>query len=187
MAQALKKYHTRAPRYQLQAGDRNVVRFAKVGQSHKSYSTTLVDISQSGVAFLCADGAKPKTGETIMIEFTVPGSEQMACYAEVMRVDANSDNAFAADNEAFVAVRFKDLLPTHRDNLSSGLQKKLRQVNSEKQMREFFEKIRLVKKFRYQTVFWILSAVAIVIIFYLLSQPRGSFVSAPNGGWEQSR
>lgn len=170
MAYALKKYFARAPRYLFEKKDNSSIRFARPNKdgNKKSYSTTLVDVSQSGASFLVHKDLDPKLNETLMVEFTVPGSEQMACYAKVVRLDHQVHNS----NEVAIAVSFHELMSSHKNNLAKGLQKKFRHLKTKKQLDL------MVKKFHYRpedyktSFFWLFSGIATVVIFYLiLSQP----------------
>lgn len=163
MAQALSKYFARPSRYKLRAGDQNVVRFAKIGNSHQSYSTTLIDISQNGVAFSADPRSKPNVGETVMVELTVPGARQMACYAQVMRSEYQP-----ADGSVFVAVKFQELRGAHKQNLSSGLGRTFKKVNTEIQIQKFLESVQMIQHMQVSRQHWVVGVAIIVILGYFI-------------------
>ncbi len=81
--------------------------------------TELRDISLTGLSFLAQQDLSPQIGEVIKIQFSVPNSQQMACYAVVIRIE--KINQF--DN--LVGVHFYKLDRTQRLNLVHGLAEKV--------------------------------------------------------------
>ena len=52
MGDSAKKFIQRSPRYVIQPNDDRYLRFAKSGESEQSYTTQLVNISATGLAFV---------------------------------------------------------------------------------------------------------------------------------------
>ena len=168
MAQALKRYEQRAPRYLFKPDDRKVVRFAKVGNKKRSSTTILIDISQSGMAFVVEKKLRPAVGDKIMVEFTVPCSDQMACYAVVMRVDLRESRYIDDEDEAVVAVKFTSLMNSQGKNLSAGLRLKFKELKSLKQRERILDKMDWAKESYHKYVFWAVSTVAMIMVFYFI-------------------
>ncbi len=120
MNQSLAKYHSRAQRYILQPQDNTLVRVAGPHQIPWEEGTEIKNISLSGLAFTAPIDLCPLVGEFIKIQFEVPGSEMMACYGLVTRIDAINTA------EMLVGIQFYKLEMSHRILLLQGLAQKLR-------------------------------------------------------------
>ena len=119
MSVSLAKYHARSPRYVLNTQDNSLVRFSGAERLAWEEKTDLLTISLSGLSFTAPIDLSPQLGEIIKIQFEVPGSEMMACYAIITRIQYFEENV----NE--VAVHFYKLDRIQRINLVQGLAKKL--------------------------------------------------------------
>lgn len=127
MTQTLAKYHARFPRYILQAQDNTLVRVAGPKQEPWEEATEIQNISLSGLAFTAPAELCPLVGEWIKIQFSVPGSETMACHGLVTRLEVLSSSTI------LVAVQFKHLELPQRLALAQALALKIReQLNREK-------------------------------------------------------
>lgn len=119
MSGSLARYHARSPRYILDTQDNNLIRYSGAERLPWEEKTELRNVSLTGLSFTCAKDLSPQLGEIIKIQFSVPGSETMACYAIVIRI-AGDDNF---SNE--VAVHFYKLDRIQRINLVQGLSIKM--------------------------------------------------------------
>lgn len=119
MTTSLARYHARAPRYILNTEDDSLIRLSGAEQLSWEEKTELRDISLTGLSFLAPQDLSPQIGEVIKIQFTVPGSNQMACYAVVIRIEKINQ----VDN--LVGVHFYKLDRTQRLNLVQGLSHKV--------------------------------------------------------------
>lgn len=87
-------YFERAPRYVLHPLDHSMMRFKGLNPDFDSIvagdepvSAKVVNLSESGLSFLMSGPELPEVDEVIMVEFTIPGRKQIACYANVVRID----------------------------------------------------------------------------------------------------
>lgn len=119
MTSSLARYHARAPRYILNTEDNSLIRLSGAEQLSWEEKTELRDVSLTGLSFLAPQDLSPQIGEVIKIQFAVPGSEQMACYAVVIRIE--KINQF--DN--MIGVHFYKLDRTQRLNLIQGISHKV--------------------------------------------------------------
>lgn len=119
----------RAPRYVIEVGDQEVLRFAQAPRNSKAMYTRIIDLSETGMAFLCPFLSAPMENETIKVEFTAPNTEAIACFAKVVRIQNHRSYDTFGQRQTFklVAVEFKDLPPKQRANLSKGLTEKFKQ------------------------------------------------------------
>lgn len=115
MSQSLAKYHGRSPRYVLNTEDDNLIRFSGSERWPWEEKTEITNISLTGLSFLAPADLSPLIGEIIKIQFSVPSSKQMACYAIVIRIDEENEY------ENLIAVHFYKLDRLQRINLLQGL------------------------------------------------------------------
>lgn len=119
MTTSLARYHARAPRYILNTEDDSLIRLSGAEQLSWEEKTELRDISLTGLSFIAPQDLSPQIGEVIKIQFSVPSSKQMACYAVVIRIEKINQ----IDN--LVGVHFYKLDRTQRLNLVQGLSHKV--------------------------------------------------------------
>lgn len=125
MPTSLARYHARAPRYILNTEDNSLVRLSGAEQLSWEEKTELRDVSLTGLSFVAPQDLSPQMGEVIKIQFAVPGAQQMACYAVVIRIE--KINQF--DN--LIGVHFYKLDRTQRLNLVQGLTEKVQKTSSD--------------------------------------------------------
>ncbi len=114
------RYHARSPRYILNTQDDSLIRLSGAEQHSWEENTELRDVSLTGLSFTAPQDLSPQIGEVIKIQFSVPGSEQMACYAIVIRIE----NINEFDN--LIGVHFYKLDRNQRLNIVQGLSPKIR-------------------------------------------------------------
>ncbi len=119
MTGSLARYHARSPRYTLDTQDNHLVRYSGAERLTWEEKTELKNISLTGLSFVASSDLSPQLGEIIKIQFAVPGSEMMACYAVVTRIEQTTD----CENE--IAVHFYKLDRVQRINLVQGLAQKV--------------------------------------------------------------
>ena len=127
MALSLARYHTRAPRYILDTNDNSLIRTNIVNNLQWEEKITISDLSMTGLSFTTPQDLAPLLNEVIKIQFTVPNAEQMACYAQVVRVQENQSKF-----EREIAVKFFNLDRLQRINLMQGLSAKMTQSKTTK-------------------------------------------------------
>ncbi|MFZ3229789.1 MAG: PilZ domain-containing protein [Pseudobdellovibrio sp.] len=119
MTSALPKYHERSSRYTLNTQDNCLVRYSGSERWPWEEKTEVQNISLTGLSFVAPNDLSPILGEIIKIQFAVPGGQQMACYAIVIRIDPKNE----FDN--LIAVHFYKLDRLQRLNLLQGLTQKI--------------------------------------------------------------
>jgi hypothetical protein len=119
MTGSLARYHARSPRYTLDTQDNHLVRYSGADRLTWEEKTELKNISLTGLSFVASQDLSPQLGEIIKIQFAVPGSEMMACYGVITRIEQTND----FENE--IAVHFYKLDRVQRINLVQGLASKV--------------------------------------------------------------
>ena len=121
MTQNLAKYHVRAPRYILQAQDNTLVRVAGPKQIPWEEGTEIRNVSLSGLSFTAPSDLCPSMGESVKIEFEIPGGQRMASFATVTRIETYGRT------QMLVGIKFENLNKGQRIILAQGLALKLRE------------------------------------------------------------
>lgn len=118
---SLARYHGRSPRYILNTEDDSLVRVAGPKQVPWEEGTEIKNVSLTGLAFTAPDDLCPLLGEVVKIQFTPPGSKQMACYGIVTRLDN------IEESRTLVGVHFYKLEMSQRIVLAQGLARKFKE------------------------------------------------------------
>lgn len=135
--------YPRAPRYVIEVGDNQVVRFAHKPKGSKAMHTRIINISESGMAFLVPYLTAPQEGEHIKVEFTAPNSDSIACFAKVVRVQIHKTYNQHQRPQSFkmVAVEFENLHPRQRKMLSQGLTEQFKKKHANFKRQQLFLKM----------------------------------------------
>ncbi|WP_413558200.1 PilZ domain-containing protein [Bdellovibrio sp. HCB209] len=131
---SLARYHGRSPRFILQTEDESIVRVAGPKQVPWEEGTSIKNVSLTGLAFTAPDDLCPILGEVIKIQFTPPGSRQMACYGIVTRLDSISNS------QTLVGVHFYKMEMTQRIVLAQGLARRFKENQERGQIDEMLNK-----------------------------------------------
>ena len=119
---SLARYHGRSPRYILNTEDDSLVRVAGPKQTPWEEGTEIKNVSLTGLAFTAPEDLCPLLGEVIKIQFTPPGSRQMACYGIVTRLEN------ITSSQMLVGVHFYKLEMSQRIVLAQGLARKFKEA-----------------------------------------------------------
>lgn len=119
---SLARYHGRSPRYILNTEDDSLVRVAGPKQTPWEEGTEIKNVSLTGLAFTAPEDLCPLLGEVIKIQFTPPGSRQMACYGIVTRLEN------ITPSQMLVGVHFYKLEMSQRIVLAQGLARKFKEA-----------------------------------------------------------
>lgn len=137
-AEKLEKYQARAPRYVLNFKDNSVLRFAAYSQGNKRMHTKIVNLSESGMAFLLPMLDNPKMDEVIKVQFEAPHGTSIACFAKVVRVDTHRtfDNYHTPQTFKLIAVNFVNLPEKQQDMIRTGLTKEFKKQRRQYQIQQ---------------------------------------------------
>lgn len=119
---SLARYHGRSPRYILNTEDDSLVRVAGPKQTPWEEGTEIKNVSLTGLAFTAPEDLCPLLGEVIKIQFTPPGSRQMACYGIVTRLEN------LTPERVLVGIHFYKLEMSQRIVLAQGLARKFKEA-----------------------------------------------------------
>lgn len=139
----IEELYPRAPRYMIELGDNEIVRFAHMPKGSKPMHTRIINISESGMAFLVPYLTAPQEGDKIKVEFTGPNAESIACFAHVRRVQVHRTYHKSRTPQTFkmVAVEFEGMHAKQREMLSKGIQLQFQKKHAEYKRQQFWLKI----------------------------------------------
>lgn len=105
--------------------------------------TRILNLSESGMAFLAPYLTAPEQGEKIKVEFTAPSTDPIACFANVTRVELHKTYHLSREPQTFklVAVEFDGMHPTQRNRLSKGLRAQMQKKLSQYKRRQVWNKL----------------------------------------------
>nr|BFD58723.1 hypothetical protein CKG001_08300 [Bdellovibrio sp. CKG001]BFD62148.1 hypothetical protein BdHM001_08290 [Bdellovibrio sp. HM001]BFD67937.1 hypothetical protein HAGR004_29590 [Bdellovibrio sp. HAGR004] len=133
---SLARYHGRSPRYILNTEDESLVRVAGPKQIPWEEGTEIKNVSLTGLAFTAPDDLCPLLGEVVKIQFTPPGSRQMACYGIVTRLENISDS------QMLVGIHFYKLEMQQRIVLAQGLARRFKESQERGQIDDLLNRPR---------------------------------------------
>lgn len=177
MNQALKYFIPRAPRYILRPSDSQILYFAQKNENGIKHPTRIVNVSTSGIAFLVTKAEAPRIDDHVKIEFPVPGGEQVAWWARVVRIESYSDSRWWSQNDSFdsshevlIAVTYVDLPSGHRKDIQQALQNRFHELQKQHR-KEYFNDLKdfLLTNF-WNFVLFGLCAVAAVLALALFTR-----------------
>ncbi|MGE0762675.1 MAG: PilZ domain-containing protein [Bdellovibrionales bacterium] len=192
MGQALRRFVARAPRYVLRPNDNQMLRFSPNNTSNRSFSTQLMNISETGLAFLIDRGHCPSIGEFIKVEFPVPGGEQIAWFGKVVRLEEFSRHPWWSDKrnsehtgDVLVGIQFHQLPDGHRQAIRVHLQARFRELMKDRQMASWRQLGQFFNDNAWKMIMYVLSALFTIGILYFLSLPSPNYDSKRGAPWGQ--
>lgn len=191
MADSLRRFVARSPRYVLRPSDNQMLRFAPKKVHDRSFSTRFVNISESGLAFLIDRESAPQIGEFIKIEFPVPGGEQIAWFAKVVRLEEFSSTPWWSERDTntdigvVVGVQFHELPQGHRQAIRVHLQEKFHEMVREQRLRVFHRVGAVWNEYGWQFILYLISAALTFGLLYWLSRPDFNYDEKRGAPWGQ--
>lgn len=148
--QPSEKIQNRSPRYVLQMKDKKIMRYAPYPRGHRAFFTQIVNLSETGMAFTVPFLDSPQLNEIMMVEFTVPGAEPVACFAQVQRVQKYTliESDFFQKDCKLVAVKFTQIKPEQIKALKQSLHDEFKKMNLHFRRQQFFLKLKWYWKFK---------------------------------------
>jgi hypothetical protein len=199
MSQLADKFFDRSPRYVLRADDNKNLKFAIDSDKSRIFSTQLINLSLTGLAFVALAEHSPRLNDLIKFEFVIPGGEQIAWWGKVVRIEdyrinrpwkSDSEDSFKV-KEKLIAVNFQSVPEKMRSVIHKGLLEKIKK----NQRRKIFEKLsqikidpahfEFIKLHRNKIIFFLLSSLLTFFLLYLLTQPFGNYSSDRGAPWGQ--
>ena len=196
MSDSARSYVARAPRYVLRPDDNQMIRYALPHEKHNPYQTKYINISQTGLAFIVSQRALrngfPLVGDNIKVEVPVPGGDQFAWWAKIIRIEEYENpwkrfesDSFWDEDLVMVAVRFDNLPVGHAETLRVGLVKRFDEIKLEQaknRRREMAEWWALNYK---SLLLYIAMTLLTFAVLYWLSIPDANYDAHIGSPWGQ--
>lgn len=188
------KFLSRAPRYTLSPNDNRYLRFARRDDPGRTYTTRFIDISQSGLAFVCDYESAPRISDLIKVEIplnTGENNDTVAWWGRVVRVEEYDDNKWYMQksdvqdhHQVLVAITFHEMPPAHSRAIRKALDKKFAEVYSEQKSRQWRGIVSFLFSNIIKFIFYAACILGTIWVLYTLSQPSATYdpkVGAPWG------
>lgn len=160
--------------------------------SHGAEQTILLNLSETGLAFVTDSRAKFDLGENIKVEIPIPGGEQLAWWAKVVRVQEyeprrwfSKRDEFFESSRTLVGLRFEQLPAGHSRAIRKGIEKSfLQAVRDQRHRTWMYYRVIFTQYFLQFFIYAILTVTAIGLI-YLWSQPDENYDPKRGSPWGQ--
>jgi hypothetical protein len=194
MGNAVKRFVPRAPRYVLRPEDRKTMRFSlqhTLGAAGIE-ETILLNLSETGAAFLAPAGMRFEMGDLIKVEIPVPNGDQVAWWGRIIRLEEYEPRQWLFSRDPFrdiamtmVGLRFEKLPEPHTRTIRKGIERSFLQAMRDQRYRTFmYYRVLFV-----QNIFQILGYLALTIaafgLLYWLSRPSENYDSKRGAPWGQ--
>ncbi len=187
---AVRRFVSRAPRYILKPTDNHVMRYASDLGPQGVFKTKLVNLSETGAAFVVDRSMAPQIGEVIKLEIPIPGLDQIAWFAEVVRMESYSSNSWWSDPDPFsdeekmiVAVHFHELPKGHQTAIRKGLQEQFLRELQERRIRQQLYIHNWIKDNTFKFVGYFILSLASFGLLYYLSRPSDNYDASRDAPW----
>jgi hypothetical protein len=189
MSESLRKFKTRAYRYVLRPQDRKDMRFSL--QTAEGVSgveqTTILNLSETGCAFLVSANSPLHIGEKIKVEIPIPTGDQIAWWGRVVRVQEYEPRSWVFGKDPFrenahlmVAVVFEQLPEGHSRALRKGIEQSFMKAMRDQQYRNWlYYRALMLQNLGKFLLISILAIGAFTFLWYL-AQPSETY--DPNRG-----
>lgn len=194
MAEGIRKFIPRAPRYVLRPNDRHIVRYSTEGdRSMISVNrTTLLNISETGAAIEMDLHSCPHLGERLAVELPVPGGEQIAWFARVVRTQIKKQNWWARApkggheiEKVIVALQFESLPAGHRKAIRKGLDEKFLEELRERRARQWLYLKTIWIENTWKILGYAFGIAVVAAVIYFLARPTPNYDPKYGTPWGQ--
>ena len=154
--------------------------------------TLLVNLSETGVAFLTSSNQRFELGDLIMVEIPIPEGEQIAWWARVVRLQSHEPRRSWGRRDKFfetaytlVACTFEDLPTAHSRALKKGIDRSFLKAMREQRYRTFhYYKTFFMEHVVQLLAYAILCAMAFGLMYYW-SRPDENYDAKRGSPWGQ--
>lgn len=159
------------------------------GSAHIEH-TTLVNLSETGAAFVTDASCDLKIGDSVKVEVPIPNGDQIAWFARVVRIQEYDDRGWLAlqrggkrMEQILVALTFDRLPEPHTRAIRKGIEKSFLKALQDQQVR----KLLYWKAYFTQNIFpflgYALLTIAAVGLIYFLSRPSENYDEKRGAPW----
>lgn len=154
------------------------------------HDTLLLNLSETGLAFLVKPGFEPNLGDRIKVEIPIPNGDQMAWFARVVRVQEYQTSRWAlrknpetVQKQILVGLTFEALPVGHSKSLRHGIELSFINAAREQKYRTaMYYKTLMMHHLPKALLYFALLVGAIGFIYYF-SQPDGNYDAKRGTPW----
>lgn len=154
--------------------------------------TILLNLSETGAAFLADQGTEFKVGEQIKVEIPIPGGDQIAWFARVVRIQEYEprtwlfgQDPFADQGKHLIALTFEDLPEPHSRAIRKGIEDSFLKAMREQQYRNWFYYRAYILHNLWQFIAYITLTILALGFIYYFSRPSENYDSKRGAPWGQ--
>ncbi len=152
--------------------------------------TVMLNLSQSGVAFMVDHGHHPHLGEFVKVEIPIPGGEQIAWWGKVVRIEEYEPSYWSFRKDPFhdkpriiVGLKFEELPDAHGRALQKGIEQSFLKAMRDQRYRNLvYYKTFAAQYFVRALMFAVLAAMTVAFIYYF-SQPDAKYDAKRGTPW----
>lgn len=192
MGESLRRFIPRAPRYVLRPQDRNMMRFGlsnERGPAHIEH-TTLINLSESGAAFVTDASTDLKINDSIKVEIPIPNGEQIAWFARVVRIETYDGSGWlrfsrsvSQVEQVLIALRFDELPEPHSRAIRRGVERSFLKALQDQQVRRIlYWKAYLIQNIL-PILFYLAITIAAIGFIYYFTLPSNNYDSKRGAPW----
>lgn len=192
MSDSAKKFVPRAARYVLRPQDRNIMRFGLEENASGTHvrQTLLVNLSETGAAFITDSVRGIHLGERIMVEIPVPQGEQIAWWGTVVRLQQYEQSRWFKREDSFfdqpkmlVAIRFDELPLGHSRAIRKGIEASFLQALRDQRHRTWLYYQMLAINYGLKFLAYIILTVLALGFIYYFSLPSSNYDGKRGAPW----
>jgi hypothetical protein len=186
-----RKFIQRAPRYVLRPQDRKDMRFSlehSVGEGGIEH-TFLVNLSETGAAFVINHGMAPKVGDRIKVEVPIPQGDRIAWWGQVVRTSVyrprgwfNNDR-FHTNEHTLVALHFDSLPEPHTRSIRRGLNRSFMQAMRDQKYVTADYYTSFLREHFWMLMLYAALTIAVFGAMYYLSLPSANYDAKRGAPW----
>jgi hypothetical protein len=156
------------------------------------FKTRLVNLSETGAAFLVDRSMAPHIGDAVKVEIPIPGLDQIAWFGTVVRMEAYESGSWWADPDPFadeekmlVGVQFQRLPSGHRQAIKRGLEDQFLRELRERRRRQQLYLQQWIAENALKFMGYIALTLAAFWFLYFLSMPSANYSADKGSPWGQ--
>lgn len=192
MGENLRRFVPRAFRYVLRAQDRKVMRFSLDEEQGPSgiAQTYLLNMSETGLAFLVSNKASVHLNERIKVEIPIPNGDQLAWWGRVVRVEEYepsqwlfSKDPFTDNTQTMVGVRFDELPEGHSRAIRKGIEASFMQAMRDQQFRNWLYYRTVARTYVFKALVAVLLLGLTATFLWYFSKPSANYDPVKGAPW----
>lgn len=156
------------------------------------HQTILMNLSETGVAFVTHSSRQFTLGDLVMVEVPIPGGDQIAWWARIVRIQEfepgrwqKKRDGFFDEPKVFVAATFEKLPEGHSRALRRGIEQSFLQAMRDQRLRTWLYYRTLFTRHFVQACIYALLTFATFGLLYMWSRPSSNYDAEKGAPWGQ--